>query len=448
MTLQRRLLLPLLFGVPVTWLVAFGISVSNAGHEINELFDTQQVRLAQQVASLLPPPGVAPGPILPARGEERGVADLGDLSIAVWTADGSRLLFDRESAELPFNPVPRGFADATINGDRWRTFYLRTADGTRVVAVGQDLKERRELLADLLRTQLWPWAVTLPLLLLFIALSVRRTLRPVQDLARDLDVRHADDLRAVRGGDLPDDLQPVVVATNRLFERIGAALENERRLTADAAHELRTPLAALRAQWEAAQLAPTDATRARAMSQVGVGIDRLSHLVGQLLALAGAESMQSSAMKQDVSWQAVARAALSDCLPLMEARGSDVEVHWPADAGAAPLPLLGDETLLGTLLRNLIDNALRYAPAGSHVNVRFAPDRVVVEDSGPGVPPDDLLRLGQRFHRGERREQAGSGLGLSIVRRIALLHGLDVVFANRDDAASGLRVEVRRRGVR
>jgi two-component system sensor histidine kinase QseC len=308
------------------------------------------------------------------------------------------------------------------------------------------------LLRDLLKSQLLPWVVTLPLLLALIGLSVRHALRPVRALARELESRGADDLRPVEAGMLPDDLQPMLLALNRLFQRIGSALENERRLTADAAHELRTPLAALRAQWESAQVAPGDEARQRALKQVGVGIERLSHLVAQLLALAGAESLQTSSMTKDVVWPNVVGNALSDCLPLIEARGSEVEVHWPDDDPAAstakPLPLLGDETLLTTLLRNLIDNALRYSPAGSHVHVYFEPGRIVVEDEGRGMAPEQLARLGNRFHRAAGETESGSGLGISIVRRIAALHGLDVLFRDRaalEPGKTGLRVELRRR---
>jgi two-component system, OmpR family, sensor histidine kinase QseC len=450
MTLQRRLLLPLLVGVPLTWLLAFGYSVLHAGHEINELFDTQQIRLAQQVASFLPSANFLPVPMASARDQERGNADLSDLSIAVWDVNGIRLLYDREGAELPFVADARGFVDSTIHGEAWRTYYLHTGDGKRIVAVGQELKERHELLTDLLKSQLLPWVLTLPLLLVFIGLSVRHALRPVRELAQDLEARTAGDLRPVRGAGLPDDLQPMLLALNRLFERIGVTLENERRLTADAAHELRTPLAALRAQWEAAKVANDDDARKRALGQVGVGIERLSHLVVQLLALASAESTQTTSMKQDVVWPNVVGNALSDCLPMIEARGSEVEVDWPDDQPGGrcgpPLPLLGDEALLTTLLRNLIDNALRYSPVGSRVQVFFEPDRIVVEDEGPGVTPEQSRRLGDRFHRGERQTETGSGLGLSIVRRIAALHGLDVMFSNRSDPDHGLRVELRRRG--
>jgi two-component system, OmpR family, sensor histidine kinase QseC len=449
MTLQRRLLLPLLVGVPLGWLVAFGYSVLNAGHEINELFDTQQVRLAQQIASFLPAASVTPAPLAKANFEERGNADLRDLSIEVWDANGRRLLLDPEGADLPLSANARGFADVTVRDAPWRVYYLRAAGGN-VVAVGQDLKERRELLVDLLKSQLLPWVVTLPLVLVFIALTVRHSLRPVRALADELESRKPDDSRPLSVADLPNDLRPMLSALNHLFERVGVTLENERRLTADAAHELRTPLAALRAQWEAANVATSDGARARALGQVGVGIERLSRLVVQLLALASAESTQTTSMKHDVAWPTVVGNALSDCLPMIEARDTEVEALWPDDraegSAGAPLPVLGDEALLTTLLRNLIDNALRYSPPGGRVQVSFGPDRIVVEDEGPGVAPDELARLGDRFHRVAHHAETGSGLGLSIVRRIAALHGLEVRFANRVAPKHGLRVELRRRG--
>lgn len=446
--------MPLLIGVPLTWLAAFGYSALHARREINELFDTQLVRLAQQVASVLPSAQVIPTQVKSAGDARRGDEDLEDLTIVVWDATGTRLLFDHEGAELPFTADAHGFVDTAIASEAWRMYYLPSEDRSRLIAVGQKARERDELLRDLLWSQLLPWALSLPLLVVVIAASVRHALQPVRQLAHDLEVRGAEDLRPVDGADLPEDLQPMLAALNRLFERIGLALDNQRRVTADAAHELRTPLAALRAQWEAAQVSQGEPARKHALEQVGVGIERLSHLVVQLLELAGAESLQSTTMSQDVAWPNVVGNALSDCLPMIEARGSDVEVHWPEERAsgetAKPLPLLGDEALLTTMLRNLIDNALRYSPPGSPVHVYFEPERVLVEDRGAGVSPEQMTRLGDRFHRPAGQRETGSGLGISIVRRIAAMHGLEVVFSYRrsaDGSPLGMRVEVRRRVV-
>lgn len=445
MTLQRRLLL-LLAGVPLLWLAALVYSVYGAREEINELFDTQLIRLAQQVAAVLPSANFNPTALAPPDLGALGRAELDDLSVAVWRADGTPLLFDREGAALPFAAGARGFVERKINGADWRVYYLPTADAARLIAVGQSEHERAELLRDLLVSQLLPWLLTLPLLLVVIGGAVRRALAPVRALAHDLEGRGADDLRAVPESDLPQELRPLVAAMNRLFARIAEAIEHERRLTADAAHELRTPLAALRAQWEAAQVAAGDGERRRALERVGAGIDRLGHLVAQLLALAGAESSNVATLTQDVDWPRVVGNVLSDCLPLIEAKATEVEVHWPERA--QPLPLLGDEALLATLLRNLIDNALRYSPAGTRVHVRFAPDSIAIEDEGPGIAPEQMPRLGDRFHRPAGQDESGSGLGISIVKRIAALHGLEVAFENRMERehVAGLRVTLRRAG--
>jgi two-component system sensor histidine kinase QseC len=440
MTLQRRLLILLLAGAPVIWALAVGFAVWRANFEINELFDAQQVRLAQQVAALLPSAQLdfqlRRAPALPAD----GAAELDDLSIAVWNERGELLLADREGQALPFDASAEGFVDRRLGEASWRVYYLR--GGPWRVAVGQAAEERDEVLRDLLASQLVPWLLMLPVLLAVMAALVQRGLQPVREIAREVQQRRADSLAPLPTAAAPAELQPLLASMNELFGRIERALEHERRLTADAAHELRTPLAALRAQWEVAQLAATEAERAQASARIGEGIDRLGRLVSQLLALASAESGSRPVFTEAVDWHRVAEHALSDCLPLLDGTGTEVTVGWPERG--APLPLTGDESLLATLLRNLVDNALRYSPPRSQVAVQFTTDSLVVEDRGPGLAEAHMARLGDRFYRPAGQAQSGSGLGLSIVQRVAELHGLAVRFANRDDGP-GLRVTIRRR---
>lgn len=442
MTLQRRLLVLLLVGAPLIWATAVGFALWRARYEINELFDTQQIRLAQQVAALLPSAQLNGAPRrLPPLPTDSGAAELDDLSIAVWNERGELLLADREGIALPFDAGAAGFVNVRLGHDSWRVYYL-PGNGPWRVAVGQAADERAEVLRDLLASQLLPWLLMLPVLLAALAAAVRRGLRPVREIARQVQLRRADSLAPLALAAAPAELRPLLAAMNDLFGRIERALEHERRMTADAAHELRTPLAALRAQWEAGQLAATDAERRHAHARIGEGIDRLGRLVSQLLALAGVESRGAPVFTEPVDWQRVVERALSDCLPLLDATGSEVEVQWPEHG--APLPLAGDEALLATLLRNLVDNALRYAPPRSPVVLRFASQALVFEDRGPGLSEAQRARLGDRFYRPAGQAQAGSGLGISIVQRVADLHGLDVRFENRDDGP-GLRVTVSRR---
>ena len=445
MTLARRLLVVLLAAVPLMWAVAVGAAYSRSRHEINELFDTQQIHVARFVLAMLPMDFDEPRWLAAAQGA-LGAAELKDLSVAIWSDDGKRILADPEGEALPFRAGESGFVDLALDGARWRVYYLHPADSRFSVAVGQSAYERQEVLAGLLTGQLLPWALMLPVLLVAMTIAVRHVLKPVRRVAHEIEHRRADDLRPVTVVNPPAELRPLLAAMNRLFARIGESIEHERRLTADAAHELRTPLAALRAQWEAARVASDDGARADAFRQVGRGIDRLGRLVDQLLALAAIDNRAATAFTHLVRWETVVEQALSDCMPLIEQTGTDVEVKWPA-AGRA-LPIVGDELLLALMLRNLVDNALRYAPAGTDVVVRFDTDELVVEDSGPGLAPAMRERLGDRFHRPPGQSQPGSGLGVSIVMRVAALHDLDVTFADRaenDPSQRGLRVTLRRR---
>jgi two-component system sensor histidine kinase QseC len=447
MTLQRRLLQLLLIGAPLTWAIALGVALYTAGHEINELFDTQQVRLAQQVMALAGAARFGAVRETVAPSGTLGEAELDDVAVAVWDAQGRALVADADGTAIPFDANARGFVDTDLKGKPWRLYYLAEGNGGVRVAVGQAAEERRDVLLGLLGGQLLPWVLMLPVLLAVLAAAVRRGLRPVRDIAAELQARRADSLAPLTS-EVPAELKPLVDAMNDLFARIERALENERRLTADAAHELRTPLAALRAQWEAAQLAPNDAARAHAQRQIGAGLERLTRLVTQLLALAGLDSRGAKAFTQQVRWPSVVEQALSDCLPLLERTGSDVEAHWPDDPAAA-LPLVGDEALLALLLRNLIDNALRYGPSGARVQLRFTPTEVSVEDEGPGLSREERAQLGRRFFRRPGQAQAGSGLGVSIARRVAELHGLQLRFEDRTvegSAARGLRVVLSYRG--
>ncbi|RYY84947.1 MAG: two-component sensor histidine kinase, partial [Comamonadaceae bacterium] len=214
---------------------------------------------------------------------------------------------------------------------------------------------------------------------------------------------------------------------NSLFARIDTLLLRERRFTAEAAHELRTPLAILRAQWDVVKRSASDEERAEAQERMDAGLARMDRLVTQMLALSRAESLSLDLRGTDVAWTPVIEQVMSDCLDLANRRRIELVCEWPP-AGALPLPLIGDAHLLTVLLRNLVDNAARYAPAGSTVTLRMGPSQVEVENPGGPLPAEQLETLGQRFHRPAGQAEDGSGLGVSIARRIAALHGLEVVY--------------------
>ncbi len=430
MSLQRRLLLYLLLCAPLVWGVALLASANRARVEVNELFDTELVRLARQLHATLGALEDASARSVPAPVDfgapnlRLGNAELDDLITAVWNAQGERLLNDREGMALPYLPQANGFVEQTLQSEPWRVYYLPDANGRWLVAAGQNVHERDEVVRNLVGSQLLPWLLVLPVLLLAMAWATRRALAPLRQLAQELQHRNADDLRSLAPAQAPTELQPVLTAVNDLFKRIDDALVRERRFTADAAHELRTPLAVLRAQWDVQRHATTPAERRRAEDQLAAGLDRLERLVSQMLVLARVDAVQRLGSTEKVRWPAVVEAVMSDVLPPAERRRIELACDWP-DTGEA-FPLHGDPGLLGVLLRNLLDNAVRYAPAGSTVTLRFGTDGLTVANDGPALSPAALARLGERFHRGSGQAESGSGLGVSIAQRVAALHGLQL----------------------
>ena len=447
MTLQRRLLLYLLICAPLVWLVAMGVSLRYARHEVDELFDAEMIRLARQVqATLVPDHGVDRAAIGP-RPASTGEADLRELAVAVWDRHGRLLVSDREGVLLPYRPDALGFVDVVIDATSWRVYYLQSFDGDWLVAAGQQAHERDELSFGLTLGQLLPWLLMLPVLLVAMAWAVRRALAPLHQISADLRTRRADALQPVAGEHAPAELKPLLAAMNGLFARIEDTLARERRFTADAAHELRTPLAVLRAQWDVVRRAAPGAERDAAETRLGLGLARMDRLVTQLLALSRLEAgtapgaADPALQRAPVHWPVVVEQAVNDCLALADRRDIELECLWAAPAGVAPLPLQGDEHLLTVLLRNLLDNALRYAPLGSQVQLRIGADRLEVENAGPALAPEQLARLGERFYRPDGQDEVGSGLGLSIVRRIAALHSLVLSFAP-GPGGGGLRVSL------
>jgi two-component system, OmpR family, sensor histidine kinase QseC len=432
MSLQRRLLIYLLICAPIVWTVAMLASANRAREEVNELFDTEIIRLSRQVQATLV--GVSqPGATLP-EAQPAGEADLRDLAIAVWNAEGKLLLVDREGVQLPRLTDASGFVDLTLDASDWRVYYLQSQRGEWLVAAGQRIDERDELVWNLVGSQLLPWLLVLPVLLGAMAWAVRRALAPVRSLTTELLGRSADDLQPVPASHAPAELQPLLGAMNGLFQRIESTLARERRFTADAAHELRTPLAVLRAQWDVLRRADGRAEREQAQHKLGAGLDRLDRLVTQMLALSRLEATDRLPQAAAVDWPPLVEQAMSDVLALAERRRIELACDWPP-AGQAALPLRGDADLLAVLLRNLLDNAVRHAPEGSAVTLRFGTESIEVDNDGPALSAETLAHLGERFHRVGGSLESGSGLGISIAMRIVALHGLTLVFDARADGS-------------
>jgi len=308
------------------------------------------------------------------------------------------------------------------------------------VAQPMEVRERRA--ARLAARSLAPFAVLVPTLSILIAWIVARTVRPVRGFADALRNRRPDDDRPVAVDGLPDEVRPVAVALNELLARLRAALDRERAFLADAAHELRTPLTALDLQAQAVAAAPEDGREA-ALADLRSGVARVARLVGQLLAVAR-EQHGAAAAAVPLDLDELVRRTVAEFVPLAEAAGIDLGIE-----SAEPVRVTGDVDALRRLLGNLLDNAVRYTPAGGRVDVAVGresgvPSRAVVTvtDTGPGIPPEERERVFARFHRIPGTAGTGSGLGLALARSIAGRHGGEIVLQD-GPGGRGLRALLR-----
>lgn len=437
-SLQGRLLLLVLLVSLAVWLATAAIAWKDASHELDELLDGH---LAQSAALL-----VARDIDADDHDEQLDAPVLHRYApkVAFQVFHEGRLVL--RSPNAPQQPMvaggPRlqGFHDVQLAGARWRVFAARGAERDVQVFVGEQQRSRASILLAVMRSGVWPVAVGLPVLALALWWAVRRGVRPLRTLGDAVARRDGADLRPLEAADAPAEARPLLEALNTHFARIARLLERERRFTGDAAHELRTPIAAIRAQAQVALGAAGDTERRHALERTLEGCDRAARLVDQLLTLSRLEA-DAAPPAQPVDLGALARRMLAELAPASLAKQQALSL----DAEPACV-VAGNETLLAVLLRNLVDNAVRYAPAHARIEVRVRREGdavlLAVEDSGPGLAAEDLERLGQRFFRAAGQETVGSGLGWSIGQRIVQAHR-GTLHADRSPTLGGLRVLAR-----
>jgi len=435
--LQTRLLVSMLAMATLIWLAAAAMTWFDAQHEIDELLDAH---LAQAAALL----------VVQGDGDEDDFADAPALhkyapKVAFQVFMGGHLITRSSNADTQaMAQHASGFATVQLpTGERWRVFATANPAREVQVYVGEQLESRQSILWAVMRSMMVPLMFALPLLGLAVWWSVRNGLAPLHALGLQLARRPPQAMEAIPLQGLPSELQPMVQELNALFERIGRMVETERRFTADAAHELRTPIAAIRAQAQVALGAAHDAEqRDHALRSTLQGCDRITRLVEQLLTLARLEAQQAE-MQQAVDLGGVCRQVIGDLVPAALCRQQTIALDVDAESTCT---VSANEVLVGVLVRNLVDNALRYSLKGAQVevSVQCSASGVVlcVQDSGPGMTDADMQRLVERFYRVLGNEQPGSGLGWSIVRRLAHAFGASVT-VQRSDALGGLRVCVR-----
>jgi two-component system OmpR family sensor kinase len=416
-SIRRALLGPLALGLLLAIVAAAALTYLRARDEATALFDVQ---LQQMAASITGIPLAAPATALRGDGEN-------PLVVQIWNREGVQVYRSDPSRDAPGLAGAQvgtpGFATVAGRDGLWRVYSV-IAHG-QVVQVGQPLRVRNELAASMAWQTTLPLIIIAPLLGLFVWFAIARALRPLDRLASAVGKRTEVELEPVDPRGWPDEVVPLVTALNGLLARLKEALNLQRSFVADAAHELRTPLTALHLQAQLAGRASNDAERNNALTAMKSGIDRATRLASQLLTLAREEHAAVGTANGRVELGPLAQDVVRELVPLAAARDIDLGL-----ADLAPLSVEGDAGALSTLLTNLVDNAVRYTPAGGRVDVAVAlRDRapaLVVRDNGPGIPPEERETVFQRFTRGSSAGAPGSGLGMAIVKRIADRHGASV----------------------
>lgn len=436
MSLRLRLIISFLIVSTCVWTAAAVISWQESRDQMDEFFDTYQLLLARQLSTAdwtnLTADMQKKSNRLIENVDDDGEEEDEALGFAVFNRRGEMIFNDDENGrDFIYTPEASGFINQKIGRkkDMWRIFWLTSADKNFTIAVGQELEFRDDAALELVEETLLPWLVGLSVLLLAVIWMVSRELRPLRRIADELSERDSDNLHLLSLSGQASEILPLIKAINTQFSRIEQMLQRERGFISDSAHELRSPLTALKVQLEVAQLADDDAAaRHQALQKLNQGIDRSTRLVEQLLALSRLDSAAVAANDEPLDWPALVNAAVNEQLPAAEEKKINIKTSTD---GSTPTTC-GQPLLWALLLRNLLDNAVRYSPEEAQISIELKDETLSVTNSNTVVAAEYLPRLKERFFRPAGQKSTGSGLGLSIVERIAELHRCRVALTNDD----------------
>lgn len=479
LSIKQRLLIGMLASLIIIWMIMAHFAYRSSSHEIEEIYDASLASYARVIAGLvvheaqeeaglednfkrllqeLGPEILHKSQVLrqfkqqleTSANDDYMTLDLtrdiqgheyeSQFAFKVLQPDG-RVLLRYSEGEFPA-VFRSGYYNQQFAQDTWRLFGMRLKQPELQVIVGENLNVREELLKKVLYNLLWPFLLLLPVIAGVLWMVVRQGLQPIRLLTGTVASRRPDSLEAISVVSVPSEVRPLIDELNKLFLRIASALDNEKRFTANAAHELRTPLAALKTHAQVIELNASEKIRG-SVAQMLKSIDRSTHLLEQLLTLSRAEaSINQGIALQPVNLTAVARGQLAE----MTQAAIDKKIVPAFSSGNDNCMVKGDEALLYVVVRNLVDNAISYATGGGSVNISVdcvhGTARLIVSDDGPGIPEEQFELMQQRFQRGEHSGRQGAGLGLYIVRQIVLLHQGKMALANADTGGLIVTIEL------
>lgn len=443
-SVRARILVPvlvliLLGDALISWLV-----LRDSHHEIEEVYDAQlaqSARLLQGVLRQRDPGDADWGRLHQAfdqamsRVGEEGVAHPYEtrLTFQVWNSAGELLVRSAEAPVLKAPPATFGSHDLMDNGNDWCAFLLADPQQGLLIWVGERDDIRQDVIQRIMRHTLWPTLLGVPLLTLLIWLVIGWGLEPLRVMARSIRGRTTDTLQPLQLNPLPSDLEPMQTALNRVLVQIDDLLERERRFIADAAHELRTPLAILRIHAQNAQTAVTEEQRREALDFLVSGVDRATRIGSQLLTMARIEPHLSNPVRSRVQLTELVREELAELTPLAMEKGVELVLEGEEACWVETEPVA-----LAIALQNLVTNALNFSPVGSEVKVIIGAYCLSVEDAGPGIDEAEMGRLLERFY--SRGNANGAGLGLAIVDMIVGKIGCRLVLQNLEQGGLSARL--------
>lgn len=430
-SLRIRLILLLGVAIVASAITLFLTSFQAAQQSTNRLFDYHM----QQMALTIQSTGLEESPWDPFLYEENNNFEL---VIQIWSKDGTKVYQSRTYRLLP-KQAPLGFSNVTLDNGDWRVYAVQNEE--QVIQVAQRMSARRESGISFALRTLWP---VVPVTLLLLAVAwwvVSSALRPLEKVSRQLSERNADDHMPVEASGLPTEIVPVIQELNSLLARTAVTLKAQQQFIADAAHELRSPITSLKLQIHSLAKAKDEPGRLRAISRLLKGIERSSHMVEQLLALARNEPFSQPFKPKAISLSECIQQTMDEIEPLAMSKNIQLQVSDPRKA-----TISGELEGLQILIRNLLDNAIRYIPENGTIRIEVDIDQseeatvLTVEDTGSGIPASDRARVFDRFYRVPGTEQTGTGLGLAIVKAIADRHQARIEL--RDAKIGGLAVRV------
>ena len=432
----------------------------DVGEETRELFDAQLARSARLILSLVQAQnGVsgfskiqeyldendfsATGRSMDATGPQWQDGHIYETRLAfqVWDNEGNLLVKSNNAPLQPLMTGNSGYSNIVVDDYDWRTFSLQSHDRQYRCITAERIDVRNDLIRKISNDLFYMFIILIPALFLVVLLSSYQVLRPLQQLATQISRRGGDNLDLITEQNDYAEIATIKNALNQLLQRLDDTLEREKRITSDAAHELRTPLAAIRLHTELAKNAKNRQQQNESLDQVLHGVDRTTHLVEQLLTLARLEPELIARDFSKVSLEKLIIEESSLLSPLALDRGIDISFDE-----AGPGFISGHEPSLRLMIRNLLTNAITYTPSGGKVTIKLLQKgrqiSLIIEDNGPGIPKADRERVSERFYRGDNHQLPGCGIGLSIVDRVVQIHHGEFSLLDAD-SGQGLKVVVR-----